>query len=147
MKKSQIFSLCTIVLGVLGVIFALFLPGMTVKILGSTSSESGAEIMFGNDGWDFSFMLFIGFLCALAGIVLAVLPMAGVKCKLFPIIGLVCFVVAGLFVFLTKQFAVVDGKMFVDWPSAYKLGVGAILGGIFYILAAVTTALPLVLKD
>ena len=147
MKKSQIFGICTIVLAVLGLIFALFLPGITLKIMGTSTSESGAEIMFGNDGWDFSFMLFVGFLCALAGIVLAILPMAGVKFKLFPIIGLVCFVIAALFVFLTKQFAVVDGKMFNDWPSAYKLGVGAILGGIFYILSAVTTALPLVIKD
>jgi hypothetical protein len=147
MKKSQIFGICTIVLAVLGLIFALFLPGMTVKAFGGTASESGAEIMFGNDGWDFSFMLFIGFLCALAGLVLAILPMAGVKVKLFPIIGLVCFVVAALFVFLTKQFAMINGKMFNDWPSAYHLGVGAILGGIFYIIAAVGSALPLVIKD
>lgn len=151
MKKSKIFSICTIVLAALGIIFALALPGMkaSITILGhtETSTESGAEIMFGNDGWDFSFMLFIGFLCAIAGIVLAILPMAGVKSKLFPIIGLVCFVIAALFVFMTKQFAVVDGKMFNDYGSYVKLGIGAILAGILYIGAAVTTVLPLVLKD
>ena len=151
MKKSKIFSICTIVLAALGIIFALALPGMkaSITILGHTETEtvSGAEIMFGNDGWDFSFMLFIGFLCALAGLVLAILPMAGIKNKIFPIIGIVCFVIAALFVFMTKQFAVVDGKMFNDWPSMYKLGVGAILAGILYIGAAITTTLPIVLKD
>ena len=147
MKKSKIFGICTIVLAALGIIFALFLPGISAKILGKTYNESGVEIMFGDDGWDFSFMLFIGFLCALAGLVLAILPMAGIKNKIFPIIGLVCFVIAALFIFMTKQFSVIDGKMFYDYPSAYKLGIGAILGGILYIGAAVTTALPIVVKD
>ena len=163
MKKSQIFSICTIALGALGLIFVLFLAGITMKtsvaMLGSdTESYAGLKTIFGEkNGFDFSIFLFIAFLAVLAALVFAVLPLFGIKKKFFPIIAIVCFAVAGIFFFMTKQFVNVDGEYFFDWgeytgsvPGAsfsVNLGVGAILGGICFIAAAATSALPLVIKD
>ncbi|MBP5445022.1 MAG: hypothetical protein J6Y28_02515 [Acholeplasmatales bacterium] len=162
MKKSQIFSICTIALGALGLIFALFLAGITMKAsaygYSETESYSGLKTIFGEkDGFDFSIFLFIAFLAAIAGLVFAILPMAGIKKKAFPIVSIACFVAAGIFFFMTKQFVNVDGKYFYDWSQIegeifgasmkVNLGVGAILGGIFFIGAGVTSALPLCIKD
>lgn len=147
MKKSVIFSICTIVLGALGLIFALFLPGIKAEFMGISDTISGAKVMFGDGGFDFSFMMLIGLLCAIAGIVFAVLALVGKGGQIFTILGIVTLVIAAVFTFMTLQFAMVDGKMFNDWGGLYKLGIGAILGGIFYILAAVTSALPLFIKD
>ena len=94
----------------------------------------------------FSFLLFLGFIFAIAGLVITILPMAGVKCKLFPIIAICCFVVAAVFAFLTKTCCVLgDGSMGAG--KGVDLGVGAIIGGILYILAGATSALPIVMKD
>ncbi len=150
MKKSQIFSICTIVLAALGLVLYLFLDA----VKGGGVAYNGLEVMFGKKEstilgditiFKFSFLLFIGFLCAIAGLVLTILPMAGVKSKLFPIIALACFVVAALFAFLTKSCCVLgDGSMGADGAD---LGIGAIIAGILYILAGCSSALPIVLKD
>ena len=147
MKKSQIFSFCTIAFAALGTI--LYLVATAIKwdfgILGS-SNKSGINVIFGGNGMDFSFLLFLGFIFAIAGIVITVLPLAGVKAKFFPFVALGLFIAAAILVFLTLKVCVVAGDMGVDGTGA-GLGVGAILGGIFYICAAATSALPLVIKD
>lgn len=154
MKKSQIFSICTIALAALGLILYLFCPGIKADGLGGDVTYSGLETMFGKSTtvlgtkvtiFKFSFLLFLGFIFAIAGLVITILPMAGVKFKLFPIIAICCFVVAALFAFLTKTCCVLgDGSMGADGAN---LGVGAIIGGILYICAGATSALPIVLKD
>lgn len=155
MKKSQLFSICTIVLGALALILYMFCPAIKAEVLGTTTSYSGVELMFGKTTkvlgsevvvLKFSFLLFLGFIFAIAGIVITILPMAGVKFKLFPIIALACFVVAALFAFLSKA-CCIDGGGNMGAGDAYKLAVGAIIAGILYICAAVTSALPVVLKD
>lgn len=162
MKKEQIFSICTIALAALGLIFWLFLAGCSYKtsVMGvkAESSAMGMAMIFGGDikvsiagasettkAFDFSFLLFIGFIAAIAGLVITILPLCGIKVKLFPVIALACFVVAALFCFLTKTACnPVDGGR--DALKEYSLGIGAILGGICFIGAGVTSALPLVLK-
>jgi hypothetical protein len=155
MKKTQLFSICTIVLGALALILYMFCPALKADGIGGDTTYSGIELMFGKSTtvlgtkvtiFKFSFLLFLGFIFAIAGLVITILPMAGVKFKLFPIIALACFVVAALFAFLSKTCCVL-GNGDMGAGSGTSLGVGAIIGGILYILAACTSALPLVLKD
>ena len=111
-------------------------------MFGKTTKVLGSEVVV----LKFSFLLFLGFIFAIAGIVITILPMVGVKFKLFPIIALACFVVAALFAFLSKA-CCIDGGGNMGAGDAYKLAVGAIIAGILYSCAAVTSALPVVLKD
>ena len=154
MKKSQIFSIVTIVLAALGLILYMFCPGIKADGLGGDVTYSGVEAIFGKSTtvlgtkveiFKFSFLLFLGFIFAIAGLVITILPMAGVKCKLFPIIAIACFVVAALFAFLSMKCCVLaDGSMGADGAD---MGAGPIVAGIMYIFAACTSALPIVLKD
>ena len=151
MKKSKIFSICTIVLAALGICLYLFLDA----IKGGGVSYNGLEVMFGKKEstilgditiFKFSFLLFLGFIFAIAGLVITILPMAGVKSKLFPIIALCCFVVAALFAFLTKNVCVL-GNGDMGAGKGADLGVGAIIAGILYLLSGCASALPIVIKD
>ena len=148
MKKSQLFSICTIALAVLALILYMFCPA----IKSGDATRTGIEVMFGKkdeSGYltvtylNFSFVLFLGLIFAIAGIVITILPMAGVKCKLFPVIALACFVVAALFAFLSSACAQYKADDLFKW----SLGIGSIIAGILYILAACASALPIVLKD
>ncbi len=147
MKKAQLFSICTIALAALGIILYMFCPA----IKSGDVTRTGIEVMFGKkegNGYltvtylNFSFLLFLGFIFAIAGLVITILPMAGVKSKLFPIIALACFVVAALFAFLSSACAQYKADDLLKW----SLGIGSIIAGILYILAACTSALPIVLK-
>lgn len=154
-KKNNltlILSFCTIALAALGIILYMALDAVK-------DYATGAQVVFGAKGLDailvsgglkFSFLLFLGFVCAIAGIVITLLPLAGVKCKLFPIIAIACFVVAAVFAFLSVACCVtyVDSVLGGDTSMGIKdgkLGIGAILAGIFYICSACTSALPIVL--
>ena len=141
-KSIQIFSVCTIALAVVGLVFYMFLDA--IKGTHDVLSYNGMQAMFGvEDELKFSFALFLGFIFAIAGIVITILPMAGVKFKLFPVIALACFVVAALFAFLTAACVQPVGLVKL---AEFKLAVGSILAGILYICAACTSALPVVLK-
>jgi hypothetical protein len=152
MKKAQLFSFCTIALAALAIILYMFCPA----IKSGDVTYSGMEVMFGKSKTTtvgitkvtvvylkFSFLLFLGFIFAIAGLVITILPLVGVKSKLFPIIALALFVVAAVFAFLSSACAQLgDVNKLFEW----SLGVGAIISGIVYILAACTSALPIVLK-
>lgn len=157
MKKSKIFSICTVCAAALGLIFWLFLSGAARSESGASVKASGMAIIFGGkasmsyggysasfDAFNFSVVLFIGFIAAIAGIVLAVLGLIGKGNKILSIVAIACFVAAALFCFLTKTCASVkDGGTLED----LNLGIGAILGGILFIGAGVCSVLPIVIKD
>ena len=154
MKKAQLFSFCTIALAALAVILYLFCPAIKADGITGDVTYSGFEVIFGKTSTvlgvkatilKFSFLLFLGLIFAIAGIVITILPLCGVKCKLFPIIALACFVVAALFAFLSKA-CCVAGNGDMGAGDAFGLGVGAIIAGILYICSACTSALPIVLK-
>ena len=159
MKKAQLFSFCTIALAALALILYMFLPAVKYDgPVGNDVTYSGMNVIFGKKesasifglvvegyAFKFSFLLFLGFVFALGGIVITILPLVGVKCKLFPIIALALFVVAALFAFLSKN-CCVCGNGDMGLGEYWKLGIGAIIAGICYILAACTSALPIVLK-
>lgn len=153
MKKSQLFSICTIVLALAGIILFLFCPA----IKSGDTTYSGIQVIFGKKVTSetllgdvtvtylkFSFLACLGLTFAIAGLVITILPMAGVKSKVFPIVALACFVVAALFAFLTSNVAQLGDIL---EPFKWSLGAGAIISGILYILSACASALPIVLKD
>lgn len=153
MKKAQIFSFCTIALAALGLILYMVLDAVK-------DYATGAQVVFGaksldavllTGGLKFSFLLFLGFIFVIAGIVITILPLVGVKAKLFPVVAMACFIVAAIFAFLSVTCAVVYVEALGKTSTSMgidngKLGIGAILAGIFYICAACTSALPVVLK-
>lgn len=155
-KKNNltlIFSCCTILFALLGVILYMVLDAVK-------DCATGAQVVFGATGVDFfgalkgglkfSFLLFLGVIFAVAGLVITILPLAGVKCKLFPIIAIACFVVAAVFAFLSVNCAVTYTEVLGKTSTSMgvdngKLGIGAILAGVFYICAGCASALPIVL--
>ena len=152
MKKAQLFSICTIALAALGIILYLFCPA----IKSGDTTYSGIQVIFGKSTSStvlgvkttvtylkFSFLALLGFIFAIAGLVITILPMAGVKSKLFPIIAICCFVVAAVFAFLTSNVAQLGD---VNKLFTWNLGVGTIIAGILYIVAGCASALPIVLK-
>ena len=68
--------------------------------------------------------------------------MSVLKNKMFKYIGAVLLLLAGIFMFLAVPFSnVIDaGKTLIDLGTVLKLGIGAILGGIFTILAGCVLA-------
>ena len=153
MKKTQIFNLLTFALGAIGIALWLCLPGMkyTVSLFGVSQSttESGARMIFGIEGWDFAYLLFIGFLCAAFGTVYALICMLSKKAKKLPIVSIAMFVVAAVFCFLTTKCCIINGKFGLPdmYIGSYSLGIGAIIGGVLFACAGVTSALPMFIKD
>ena len=163
MKKTQILGGCTIVLGLFGLMFWLFLSGCSYTIseagVEGSSSAFGCEMIFGGNleytvegitdsstkAFKFS-VLFIGFIAAITGIVASVLAFSRVKTKALSIVALSCFVIAAAFCFLTKIACnpIAGGR---DVLKDFHLGIGAILSGICFIGAGVTSVLPVALKD
>lgn len=153
MKISKIFNLLIFALGAVGIALWLCLPGVkeTVTLFGvsKTATESGARMIFGIGGWDFAYILFIGFVCAVFGTLYALICMFVKKAKPLPIVSIAVFAVAAVMCFLTIKLCIVDGKFGLPKAifSTFQLGIGAILGGILFIAAAILSVLQLVIKD
>ena len=99
-------------------------------------------------------MNLLTYILALAGTVLSLLNLLAKKPnKLFSLLAMVAFVVSAVFFFCTVSFTSVNedaSKIFDlfggDIKELFKLGVGAIVGGVLSILAALASAASLVLK-
>ena len=149
MKKAQIFSFCTIVFAILGIVLFVAMASVKFTLSKTSVSYSGLQVMFGvKDELNFSFLSFLGILFAIGGVVITLLPLAGIKVKLFPVIALACFVVAALFAFLSSSvIQLTDAAKLVYILHTKGLGIGSIIAGICYIVAACTSALPVILKS
>ena len=101
---------------------------------------------------EFSFMNLLTYVLVIAGIALAVLAFLQKK-ELFAFIAAGCFAVAAVFFFCAIGFtvvaegwnelaALVNGDIKAEW----KLGAGAVIGGICSILAVAAAVAPVVLK-
>ena len=112
-------------------------------------SYSGLNVVFGfkepqasignskyeTEWFKFSFMNLLTYILLIVGIVFSVLRLAGKKSKLFTIITAACFIVAGVFMFLTIPYSIVGagqltGELLLD-KQYMSLGAGAIIGGVF----------------
>lgn len=163
MKKF--FTLKNILLcvaAVLGLIafFLMFAPAATVDSMISSYEElyRGTWLTFGytakNLGlgtaqiWKFSFMNFLTYLLVVVGIVFAVLAFWGKLGKISAIVSSTCFLIAGIFFFCVIHFCV------FSFENAYAtiikehmlLGAGAIISGIFSIIAALASCATLLVE-
>lgn len=118
------------------------------KVLGSSFSFTGMELAFGSkiEGGGFSvetlkfnIMTTLGFCLPLVGGLLALVFKNGLITK---IVTTACFVVGAVFLFSTTGFTAIslggsDSKDVITALYTEKLGIGAILGGIFAVIGAV----------
>ena len=158
-KKSQIAMLAAAVFGVVAILM-LLMSGVGYTLKGADEAEkvgTGFELMFGTqDGMKFNFMMFLPFLLVIVGIVGVVLSFL-LKGKIGKFIALAAFAVAGILFFCFSAFMSMSfadqevlGKVVMTGSDLYKastelgsysLGVGAILAGIFSLIAAAGAAL------
>jgi hypothetical protein len=144
-------------------IIMLFVPAVAVKDADAT--YNGLKIVFGYTAkqtvlgstvtytvFNFSFMNLLTYILVLAGLVLSVLNVK-MQNKLFSVIAAVVFLVAGIFFFCTVGFTSVNAdasKLFASLGSNIKdslsLAVGAILGGVCSIAAALASIGNFLLK-
>lgn len=134
----------------------IFLAAVSYKVGNEVTTYSGLQVVFGYKATetvlgskvsveilDFSFMNLLPYILLIVGLVLAVMNLLGKGNKLMTIIACACFVIAGILLLLTVSLCVphVNEVLGNNVPVLDKekmsLGIGAILGGIFAILAGV----------
>ncbi len=125
----------------------IFLPQLTDE---GDGSYSGLEIVFGvkEHGYEilkFSFLNLLTYLFVIAMAVVSVLAYMKKDNKLFLLIAIVLAIVSAVFFFLAKAFVQADDLTLEMIKEFCDLGVGAIFGGIFSILAAGVGVVKLVL--
>ena len=138
--KKSIFAIVECALFVIA-IFMMFAPFLKAGSGSYTETANGFEIAFGDDGFGFSFMMFLSFLFLIAGAVLACCKLFVKDAKvqmIFNIVILVVGVLAGIFFFCTKTTMMVkvedlDSEYVKEMLKFYDLGVGAIFAGILAI--------------
>lgn len=121
-----------------------------LSFLRSTSEFTGAQTTFGYATenatyFQFSFMNLLPYVLVLVAVVLTALKLFGVlKSNLFDFLSLAMFVVAGVFFFLTVNFAVMSEGLSNAINVANRLttvvtthlGVGAIVAGVLSLVSA-----------
>lgn len=99
---------------------------------------------------DFSFLNFLPYILALAGIVFNVLTALGKLGKIAPIVATVCYLAAGILFFLATTMCAPhtgDSKDLADaFRETLSLGAGAIVAGVLSILAALSSAVAVIKK-
>lgn len=159
-KKSnnlaKYFPFATIVLSILAFVM-LFLPAIVTKEAKLDTDYSGFQLAFGYKEMhgkevtilSFSFMNFLTVLLPLAALVLTALNAFGKKQnKLFTLLAAICLAVAGVFFFCSLGFSSfnVHEKLVDETKELFKLGIGAILGGVFSLLGALASFASLVMN-
>ncbi|MBQ9714068.1 MAG: hypothetical protein IJV83_05590 [Clostridia bacterium] len=118
----------------------------------------GKDTMFetGQSGWETVFpaevmamimvMPFLTFLLVIVGGIQSLKAYFDPENEKASYIATACFLVAGIFFFFFKLFFCNAADMSKDLKKEYDLGVGAIIGAICSLLAAVAAVLPIVMK-
>ena len=157
--------LCVAVVFGLIAAFMLFAPAI-VPQKGSGDGYKGSEIAFGLTQKGFGELKILGasaymlpLFLAIIGVVLALIAMLGKGGKVVPVIAAVCFVGAAIVYFLPFQLInptddylklteYKDKAEFVkDFKKVAKLGAGAIVGGVFALVATCASVVPVFLKN
>lgn len=156
MKKFGLGKILACVAAVLGLVAVLmmFAPALSGG-KNSDAAISGFKVAFGYSEktvlgdaniLNFSFMYFLAFLLALVGIVFAVLTFLGKLGKISPIVAAACLLIAGILFFCAVPLCNpnIESKELVKaFKDALSLGAGAIVGGIFSIIAALASCATL----
>ena len=151
-KKVGLGNIIMLVAALLGVvaIFMMLAPGITAKPkVGDSSSISGFKVMFGSeDGHSFNFVMFLSLIFTVVGLVGVVLSIL-LKGKIGNFLAIGGFLLAGIFFLLFRAvysmgvddtaWKIMDA-MIDAGAMKLSLGVGAIMAGIFSILAALASA-------
>ena len=156
MKLNLKTILCGVA-AVFGLIAAcmLFAPALTQEVMGISVDYTGADIAFGKEialssGFAASAYMLPLFL-AIIGVACVVVAALGKGGKIVPIVAAVAFIGAAIVYFIPFQVAMpkapegveADTAEFRDGlKEAFDLGAGAIVGGIFSIIAAVAAVVP-----
>ncbi len=128
-------------------LFMLFAPQITTE---GGNDWKGTEIVFGSTLYGeevlkFSFMNLLTYIFVLSTIVFAILNYIKNN-KNFLLVSIICAFLSAFFFFLAKNFIVPTAEI-KDLIQQYcSLGVGAILGGIFSLLASGIGLAKLVLE-
>ena len=158
-KSIQLMPVMAIVLGIIS-ISMMFLPA--VGVTDTKTTYTGWQTAFGytQEGifgdaiiFNFSLILFIGFVLMVSAVVFAIFQAITPKNNSFAFLAVLCFVLATACWFLQIQFLSVGdgftlgGILNPDLAKdAMQLGIGAILGGITSACGAVACALPIFIK-
>ena len=138
----------------LAAFFMMFAPAVTGtgKTFGTQPVYSGTQVIFGYKSEDtqilnFNFLAFLGlFMLPLLGVCLTCLSVLKTN-KIFEYVAAVLFVLGGILAFLTVssfKSGVVDTLLYDIWT--WKLGIGAVLSGVFGVLAGCAICLKQLLK-
>ena len=149
---TQIVTAAAVLLGLVAIAM-IFVPTVTVKGIINTYTFTGLNLAFGcnleNTStaiFEFSFMNLLTYILALAVTVVALMGLIknSFASGLFRIIAAACFIVSGVFFFMSINFCIPNTtasnitKFFSgDIKSAGTLAVGAYIGGITAIIAGV----------
>ena len=139
-------------------IFMILLPA--IKVIDNDTAYTGLQVVFGHDEkketlfgstittpiLEFSFMNLLAYILVIVGVITLILNLIGKANGLLSLISIIALVGAGVLFFLTANFTmpvVGDISSFLgatveEIRTYYQLGIGAILGGIFSILAGVS---------
>lgn len=173
MKKKSGFNLSKIITCVsialaLVAFFMMFAPAAVAEALGQTKSYTGANLAF---GYTYKTEGLLGtvetkifspsaniltYILIVIGIACAVVSLFGKGGKIVPIIAVAALVAAGVLYFCSVQLCApytgeLEGDAKADYIKNAKeqldLGAGAIVGGIFSILAGAAALVPSFLKS
>lgn len=148
---TQIVTAAAVLLGLVAIAM-IFVPTVTVKGIINTYTFTGLNLAFGcnleNTStaiFEFSFMNLLTYILALAGTVVALMGLIknSFASGLFRIIAAACFIVSGVFFFMSLNFCIPNTtateafKLIGDIKSNGVLAVGAYIGGITAIIAGV----------
>lgn len=158
MKVSvkQLFAICEVVLVVLALVL-LFAPVLKINIFGFKADFNGYEVFFGT-GKVQGEKVFEASVCGIITLVLLVVAIVAAALKfvlkgkslILNVVLIASAVVAGILLFMTCTPVMTnfDGIKFKDLKDYLDLGVGAILGGIFAVLAGAAACVEqFLLKD
>lgn len=150
MKKylNKILIACSIILALVA-IFMLFAPAITYTPIKTPVIYTGAQAAFGykepNTGLEIlkASANVVPYILLLVGVVFSVIAALGKFTKFAALVAAGCLLVAGVFFFLTVQ---LSSPVATGMKEVYELGVGAIIGGVASLLAALTSAAAAVVK-
>lgn len=157
MNKIKKFAPLAAAVAAVIALIMIFLPAIVVEeetysglkvIFGYTEKESGMGITLKVEVFAFSFMNLLTYLLVIAGGVCGVLAFMKSDKPIFTWIAAACLALAGIFFFCSVGFTVLS-KDLVDLGATkenFKLGAGAVIGGIVSILGALCAIAPTALK-
>lgn len=137
--------------------FLMFAPAVETKL---TTTYTGAQVAFGYSKESAKILVFsayfLPYLLTVIGLVFSLLSVLGVLPKVSRFVAFGCYIAAGILFFLAVQMSTpnvsdkLDSEIKNQVIKAHREGLtlayGAILSGIFALLAGITSALPVFLK-